>query len=70
MQFRAWWNGPFLKAKKMSKIITTYETKPIPVRHYDWEAVREDDDEYKAVGYGATEKEAINDLLELEEELK
>jgi hypothetical protein len=50
---------------------------PIPVRHYDWCAV--DDDHYDGahdsktkaeVGYGATEEEAIKELLAIREELQ
>lgn len=53
---------------------TTHEFPPIPIRSMDWSAV--DDDTYDVdcdqdgffstspVGRGATEQEAINDLLE------
>jgi hypothetical protein len=56
------------------KIRTTHEYPPIPIRSMDWSAV--DDDTYDVdcdqdgffstspVGRGATEEEAINDLLE------
>ena len=60
------------------KIHTTHEYPPIPVRDMDWSAVTDD---YEAesdsegswsthpVGRGATEQEAINDLLDqLEDE--
>jgi hypothetical protein len=50
------------------KIRTTHWAKPIPLRQFDWEAV---DDNYEAgcpIGYGATEQEAINDLLSQLEE--
>lgn len=55
------------------KIITRYWPPPIPVRQFDWSAVTDD---YEAesdsegswsshpVGRGATEQEAIKDLLE------
>lgn len=59
-------------------IQTTYDAKPIPVRCFDWSAV--DDDTYdgaedsgrlaRAIGFGATEAEAIADLLEKIEEAK
>ena len=49
-----------------SPIITDYDPKPIPDRHWDWCAARDDDDDGYHVGYGATEAEAIADLLELE----
>ena len=48
------------------KIITACVYPPIPIRQYDWNAVREDYDEGDPVGWGATEQEAINELLELE----
>ena len=53
-----------------SKIITEYNPKPIPLRRWDWVAAREDEDGGDGfhVGYGATEAEAIADLLELEAE--
>ncbi len=47
------------------KIVTDYWAKPIPVRNCDWMAV--DDDTYDGegpVGFGATEEEAIADLME------
>ena len=49
------------------KIITAFVYPPIPIRRYDWNAVREDYDEGDPVGWGATEQEAINELLEMEE---
>ncbi len=48
------------------KIKTHFEHPPIPVRHFDWSAI--DDDTYDGhgctIGYGATEQEAVADLLE------
>lgn len=55
------------------KVSTSFDYPPIPVRELDWSAV--DDDTYDAdcdedgffsicpVGHGATEQEAINDLM-------
>ena len=46
-------------------IITEYDPPPIPIRLFDWSAI--DDDTYEPgcpIGWGATEQEAINDLLE------
>jgi hypothetical protein len=47
------------------KIVTNYDPKPIPLRNFDWCAV--DDSTYDGpgcpVGYGATEQEAIDDLM-------
>ena len=46
-------------------IITKYDPPPIPIRQFDWSAI--DDDTYEPgcpIGWGATEQEAINDLLE------
>lgn len=49
------------------RIVTYYDPKPIPLRNCDWIAV--DDETYGGepsdpIGYGATEEEAIADLLE------
>ena len=47
------------------KIRTDFWMKPIPLRHFDWSAV--DDDSYDGhgspIGHGATEAEAIKDLM-------
>lgn len=48
----------------MMKLRTTHEYPPIPDRRWDWSAV--DDDTYEGgcpIGHGATEAEAIADLL-------
>lgn len=52
----------------MNEIITSYDYPPIPLRSYDWSAIREDYDGGDLVGHGKTEKEAIADLKEQEEE--
>lgn len=54
------------------KIRTDYWKKPVPFRNFDWDAI--DADTYdgapdagprsQVIGYGATEQEAIDDLLE------
>lgn len=50
------------------KIRTEYWPKPIPTSKFDWSAVVDDWDIGHPVGYGATEAEAINDLvMQLEE---
>ena len=54
----------------MRQIITSYECPPIPVMEYDWSAVREDWDEGDCIGYGMTEQDAIDDLIEQEEFLR
>lgn len=51
----------------MRQIITSYECPPIPTRDYDWSAAREDWDEGDCIGYGRTEQDAIDDLIEQEE---
>ena len=46
------------------KIRTSFDYPPIPVRSFDWSAV--DDDTYEPgnpIGHGATEQEAIADLM-------
>lgn len=57
------------------KIITEYWAKPIPLRQFDWSAVRDgyeppDSDGVGGglVGWGRTEQEAIDDLIALEDE--
>lgn len=54
------------------RIITSHDTPPIPVRNFDWSAHTDDydgaDDSHHPVGYGRTELEAIQDLLEIIEE--
>ena len=51
------------------KIVTSYELKPIPMRCCDWCAVNDETYDYdQPVGYGATEQEAIEDLLSQIEE--
>ena len=46
------------------KIKTKYDPPPIPTRVVDWWAI--DDDTYEPgspIGYGATEQDAIDDLM-------
>lgn len=50
----------------VARIVTNFEYPPIPIRSFDWSAV--DDATYDGegcpIGRGATEQEAIDDLLE------
>lgn len=49
------------------KIVTDYWRKPIPIRCFDWCAVDDSTyggDETDPIGYGATEQEAIDNLIE------
>ena len=46
-------------------ILVDYDPKPIPVRRFDYVAARAGRNE-SHVGYGATEAEAIADLLDME----
>ena len=50
----------------MDKIITHYDFPPIPVRAFDWSAVRDGYEPGMPVGRGATEQAAIADLIERE----
>jgi hypothetical protein len=50
------------------KIVTHYVCPPIPIRTHDWVAYRDGEEEAGGYGYGATEEEAIKDLLDNEEE--
>lgn len=49
------------------RIVTRFVYPPIPLRQFDWTAVRDSYDEGDPVGQGATEQEAIDDLLAEEE---
>lgn len=49
------------------KIITDFVYPPIPIRNFDWVAYR-DGDEEGPQGHGATEAEAIAELMELLDE--
>lgn len=50
------------------KIITRYDPPPIPPREFDWSAVSDNYDQGDPVGFGRTEQEARDDLLELLEQ--
>jgi len=50
------------------KIITSYDFPPIPIRDYDWSAIREDYEPSDLIGTGRTEKDAIEDLVRQEKE--
>lgn len=54
---------------RSGRIVTENICPPIPIRSFDWRAVREGYDEGDFIGYGETEQDAINDLLEKEESL-
>jgi hypothetical protein len=47
----------------MDKIITNYEYPPIPIRDYDWSAIRENYEPGDIIGTGRTEQDAIDDLV-------
>jgi hypothetical protein len=51
-------------ASMTQKILTRYWAKPIPTRHYDWEAYEENHDLGRPIGHGPTEADAIADLKE------
>jgi hypothetical protein len=46
------------------KIRTTHVLPPIPIRSHDWSAVTDDYEPGHPQGWGATELDAINDLIE------
>jgi hypothetical protein len=52
----------------MSKIVTQHEFPPIPSRSHDWSAYRDGTEPDGLVGWGPTEKAAVLDLFEREEE--
>ena len=49
-------------------IRTSFEYPPIPIRDYDWSAIRDDYDSGDLIGYGRTEQEAIDNLKQQEDE--
>lgn len=50
------------------KIITEFVYPPIPIRNFDWVAYRDGDEDGGPQGHGATEEEAIAELMELLDE--
>jgi hypothetical protein len=46
------------------KIRTSHVCPPIPFRNFDWSAVTDDYEDGHPQGHGATEAEAIADLIE------
>jgi len=52
----------------MDKIITSYDYPPIPIRDYDWSAIRDDYEPGDLIGTGRTEQDAIDDLVRQENE--
>lgn len=48
------------------RIVTSFVCPPIPYRGNDWCAYRDGQEEAGGYGYGETEAEAIQDLLEIE----
>ena len=50
------------------KIITTFVYPPIPDRRWDWQAITDDYEGGAPLGSGATEREAVLDLLDQLEE--
>ena len=57
---------PVIK-KEAETIFTQFIYPPIPIRNYDWCAYR---DPEKFTGYGKTELEAIEDLLDNERDFE
>jgi len=50
-------------------IVTRYDPLPWSLRQFDWSAIDDDThDEGRPVGYGRTEQEAVEDLMEQIEE--
>jgi hypothetical protein len=50
------------------EVLTSFWLKPIPLRIYDWEATTSNYEPGHPIGFGATEADAIADLLEQIEE--
>ena len=47
----------------MNTIITSYDYPPIPIRDYDWSAIREGYEPGDLIGTGRTEQDAIINLV-------
>lgn len=63
-------SGPLAKIIMSMRIVTHYDPPPIPTRNCDWSAYDDltyDGEESDPVGYGETELEAIQNLLEIME---
>ena len=53
---------------KMKKIITVNDPPPIPLRDFDWCALRDDYEPGDPLGHGLSESAAVSDLLTKEQE--
>lgn len=51
------------RAAALKGIVTDYWAKPIPDRRFDWSAKDENYEPGDLIGYGASEQEAVADLL-------
>jgi hypothetical protein len=47
---------------RSGEVLTSFWLKPIPWRHYDWEATTSNYEPGHPIGFGATEADAIADL--------
>lgn len=57
------------RGDRVLNIRTSFVYPPIPIRQFDWSAVDDDtydgaDDSHCPIGHGATEQEAIDDLMQ------
>lgn len=53
-----------IKIHDLIKIVTDHQYPPIPYRNMDWVAFEDGKEEDGIYGYGKTEQEAIDDLLD------
>lgn len=60
------WIGDY--ERRADPIRTHYDPKPIPLRQFDWSAIRDSYEPAMPIGYGRTEAEAIADLIAQEDE--
>ena len=58
------------KVRDGGPILTTFVYPPIPLRTFDWQAVRDGYEPGALIGWGKTEAEAVADLLQQEEDLR
>ena len=49
---------------ELPKIVTYYDPKPVPFRTSDWSAVTDNYEPGHPIGWGASEQDAVMELLE------
>ena len=52
-----------------SEFITRYDPPPIPIRFFDWTATTDNYEPGMPIGYGVSEEDAVNHLLDQLEDM-